>query len=317
MPTASSTVADALSRFRAGETVEAAPAPAAPATPAAPVTTGKAKRVSFPRPNGEQYFARQIPGVAHDVELFRTSVGATLQDNLYILAYGNPGTGKTSGIEAAFPDLITVEGDGDTDTDQFMGQWALLPDGTYEWVDGPLIEAAEKGAALLIDEIALINPKVMSVVYSAMDGRGKFRVKNNPRRGIIEIKPGFTVIGACNPNAPGARMSEALLSRFNIHVEYTTDYDLMKSIGVPAKAVQVAKNLATQQASHTIRWKPEARELLAFKKNVERYGIDFAAGNLIGVAPEADRPIVADAVSRAFGVAVAPLRSGDAAMTEL
>ena len=30
------------------------------------------------------------------------------------LLYGPPGTGKTSLIEAAFPDLITVAGDGDT-----------------------------------------------------------------------------------------------------------------------------------------------------------------------------------------------------------
>lgn len=313
MPTASSTVADALSRFRAGETIE--PPATAPAPKPAPISTGKAQRISFPRPNGQDYFARQLPGVAHDVDMLRSSVGSTVQDNLYCLLYGEAGTGKTSVAEAAFPVLYTVEGDGDTDVDAFIGGYALMPDGTYEWVDGPLIRAAEEGAALLIDEIALINAKVMSVVYAAMDGRGKFTVKTNPRRGTIHVKPGFTVIGAFNPNAPGARMSEALLSRFSVHIEYTTDYDLAKSLGVPQKFITVAKNLATKHANNEVKWVPQMRDLLDTKKAMDRYGLDFAVSNFIGRAPEFDRPIVADMTSRQFGVAAAPLRSGDAAVT--
>lgn len=312
---ASTTVADALSRFRAGEAVEPPAAPAAP-KPVPTATTGKGlKRVSFTRPNGEPYFARQVPGAAHDIDLLRTSVGATLTDNLYILAFGEPGTGKTAAIECAHPNLITVEGDDDTDVDQFVGQWVQLPDGSYEWVDGPLIEAAENGVALFIDEIAMINPKVLtSSVYAAMDGRGQFRVKSNPKRGVIKVKPGFTVIGACNPNAPGARMSEALLSRFSVHIEYTTDFDLVKSMGVPPKIVTVAKNLATKKANNEIMWVPQTRNLLDFKKATERWGQDFACANFISTAPVFDRPIVADMVSRQFGAAIAPLRSGEAAM---
>jgi nitric oxide reductase NorQ protein len=315
MATASSTVADALAKFRAGETIpDPAPAPE-PAAPAAPVKAGKAQRISFPRPNGELYFARQVTGSDHDVDMIRRSVGTTsIRDNMYILAYGAPGCGKTAALEAALPTMLTVEGDGDTAMDDFVGMWTQLPDGTYEWIDGPLIEAAEKGLPLFIDEIALIEPKVLAgSVYAAMDGRGKFRVKTNPRRGIINIKPGFTVVGACNPDAPGARMSEALLSRFSIHMEYTTDFDLAKSLGVPAKFITCAKNLQTKKEGNKCRYVPQMRELLAAKAATERYGIDFAAANFISIAPEYDRPVVADVVSRNFGSAIAPLRSGDAA----
>jgi len=314
MATASATVADALAKFRAGETLAPPTPPIAPAAPAAPVKAGRTRRITYPRPNGEDYYAREVIGSDHDIDMLRSSVGETTRKNLYCLLFGEPGVGKTGAAEAAFPELITLEGDGDTTVDDLVGMWVQNPDGTYEWVDGPLVEAAEQGTALLIDEIALIEPKVLAgSVYAAMDGRGRFRVKTNPKRGIITIKPGFTVIGSCNPNAPGARMSEALLSRFSIHMEYTTDYDLAKQLGVPPKFIAVAKNLQTKKENNNSRYVPQMRELLAAKEATERYGIDFAAANFISTAPERDRPVVADVVSRQFGTAIAPLRSGDAA----
>lgn len=307
------TVADALSRFTAGTLT--APAPTAATPPPAPVKTGS--RISFPRPNGEAYYPRMIDGSTHDVDVLRTGRGSSLGENLYVLFYGEPGTGKTAAFEAAFPDGLTLSGDGDTTTDDFVGSWVQNPDGTYEWVDGPLIVAMEgdgtRGYPLLIDEIALIDTKVMAIAYAAMDGRGEIRIKSNPARGIIKAKPGFYVVGACNPNAPGARMSEALTSRFSLHIEATTDYDLAKSIGVPAKAVTVAKNLDAKRASGEVSWAPQMRELLAFRRTSERFSTAMAVANLIGIAPEDDRAIVADVVSRAFGAAVANLRQGTAA----
>lgn len=313
MTSAASTVADALSRFRNGEQAGAPEAPPAPA-PAAPVKTGTATRISFKRPNGQPYYARKVPGAAHDVDLMRRARGTTIADNLYVLWYGEPGTGKTAAVEAAFPDLVTVEGHGDFTVDDFLGSWVQMPDGSYEWVDGPLVHAAENGLPLLIDEVALIPSVVMASAYAAMDGRGVIRVTTNPRRGTVKVRDGFTVIGACNPNAPGAVMSEALTSRFTIHVEATTDFDLAKAMGVPVKAVTAAKNLAVKKAADEVSWHPQMRELLAFKANMDRFSLDMAVANLIGVSPAADRAVVADVLSRAFGAAVAPLRHGDAAM---
>ena len=45
-----------------------------------------------------------------------------------------PALGKTSLVEAAFPDLITVAGDGDTTVGDFVGEYTQKPDGTYEFI---------------------------------------------------------------------------------------------------------------------------------------------------------------------------------------
>jgi len=307
-------VADLLGKFAAGEPV-AAP-PAAPAAPATPVVKPAASPVkAYLRPNGESYFPRIVNAEdgTHDVALLHKARGATLGENLYVLFYGEPGTGKTACVDAAFPDMLSLSGDADTTTDDFLGSWVQNPDGTYEWVDGPLVTAMENGLPLFIDEIALIDTGVMSVVYSAIDGRAEVRIKANPSRGVVKAKDGFYVVGACNPHAPGAKMSEALMSRFSIQVEATTDFDLAKKIGVPAKAVTVAKNLDTKRTNGEVAWAPQMRELLAFKRTADRFSVGMAVANLIGVAPEDDRPIVADVVSRAFGAAVANLRQGIAA----
>ena len=87
------------------------------------------------------------------------------------LLYGPPGTGKTSLVEAAFGDLITVAGDGDTTVADFVGEYTQADGGGYEFVYGPLVTAMTEGRALLIDDATLISPKVLAVVYPAMDGR--------------------------------------------------------------------------------------------------------------------------------------------------
>jgi hypothetical protein len=53
-----------------------------------------------------------------DVEALRT----LRAEGVPALLSGPPGTGKTSLVEAAFPDLITVAGDGDTTVGDFVGR---------------------------------------------------------------------------------------------------------------------------------------------------------------------------------------------------
>jgi hypothetical protein len=252
---------------------------------------------AYLRPNGEKYFARKW-GEHSDVEVLRKSRARSH----YVLLYGAPGCGKTAMVEAAFGDeLETVLGTGDTEVSDLVGGYVQTASGGFEWVDGPLLRAAEHGRPLLIDEIGIIDPKVLTVVYGLMDGRREYTVTANPERGTVKAKDGFYVIGATNPNAPGVNLSEALLSRFGVHAEMTTDWSLAKKLGVPDLAVRCAQNLAKRRQSDEVSWAPQMRELLKFKELAEDFGTDWAVSNLVAAAPEIDRPVVADAFTRVFG----------------
>jgi len=110
-----------------------AAAPQPPASPAAPKPEAPpAVSGSVTRPSGQVYRPRVLAGMA-DVEALRKLRAAGVP----ALLYGPPGTGKTSLVEAAFPDLITVAGDGDTTTGDFLGEYTQRPDSTYEFIYGP------------------------------------------------------------------------------------------------------------------------------------------------------------------------------------
>jgi MoxR-like ATPase len=132
----------------------------------------------------------------------------------------------------------------------------------------------------------------------------------NPDRGTIKVHENFYVVSATNPNAPGVRLSEALLSRFQLQVELTTDYALAKKLGVPATMVSVAQNLykRTQGETAEISWSPQMRELLGFRDTSEIFGTEFAISNLIASAPEMDRDVVVDVISRAYGSEYKPAK---------
>lgn len=248
------------------------------------------------RPNGEKYFARSW-GDHDDVNVLRRA----RENNHFVLLYGAPGCGKTALVEAAFEHVYTVLGTGDTELSDLIGSYVQTPTGGFEWVDGPLIKAAEEGVPLLIDEVGLIDPKILSGVYGLMDGRREYTITANPERGTVKAVDGFYVIAATNPNAPGVRLSEALLSRFTVHAEMTTDWTLAKKLGAPSVAVTIATNLFRKFEAGEVGWAPQMRELLAFRDLEKAFGTKFALANFIAIAPEMDRPIVADVCTRVSG----------------
>lgn len=268
--------------------------------PAAPNQVGPIRRAG-----GQLYHPRELADLP-DVEAL-----ARLRDaDVPVLLYGPPGTGKTSLVEAAFPDLLTVAGDGDTTVGDLIGEYTQEDGGNYVFQYGPLVTAMTEGRALLIDDATLISPKVLAALYPAMDGRRQIQVKAHKGE-TIKAEPGFYMVAGHNPGVHGAVLTEALASRFSVQIQVGTDYDLALALRIDARVVRVARHLAAQVELGELGWAPQLRELLSYQKTEAVLGTKAALANLVGIAPIEDRDAVAAAVSKIAGVKqVAPLTLG-------
>ncbi|WP_326550130.1 AAA family ATPase [Micromonospora sp. NBC_01813] len=262
------------------------------------------RRKPVTRPNGELYWPRKLAG-GTDIEVLRRLRAAQMP----VLLYGPPGTGKTAMVEAAFDDLLTVAGTGDTVVEDFVGNFIPLPDGGYEYVHGPLVQAMREGRPLLVDDATLIPPRVLSVLYPAMDGRRVIHLTAY-RNERVDAADGFYVIAGHNPGVHGAVLTEALASRFGVHIEVTTDWDLARRLGVAAPAVAAAIDLNTELAAGTVTWAPQLRELLGFARLHKTLSLATAVSNLAGRAPDHDRDAVIKALTTHFGTTVTTLSLG-------
>ncbi|WP_372515764.1 AAA family ATPase [Streptantibioticus ferralitis] len=306
--------------YRATATTTAAAAHRAATTPpsqgsttpnSAPPTTAKpyatpppGRSVPITRPNGQRYHPRALANLP-DVEALRRLRDA----NVPVLLYGPPGTGKTSLIEAAFGDLITVAGDGDTTVGDLIGEYTQNASGGYEFIHGPLVTAMQEGRALLLDDATLISPKVLAALYPAMDGRRQIQVKAHKGE-TITAADGFYVIAGHNPGVHGAILTEALASRFSVQIQVGSDYDLAAALKINGTAVRIARNIATRQQTGEVGWAPQLRELIAFQKIADVLGTEAAFANLVGIAPVEDRDTIAEIVTKATGKPVTALTLG-------
>ena len=140
---------------------------------------------------------------------------------------GLSGNGKTLAVTQACAESkremircnITIE----TDEDDLLGGYRLK-DGQTVWQNGPVIEAMERGAVLLLDEIDLASNKIMCL-QPILEGSGVYVKKINK---FVAPKLGFNVIATANTKGQGSDdgkfigtnvLNEAFLERFPVTFE--------------------------------------------------------------------------------------------------
>ena len=140
---------------------------------------------------------------------------------------GLSGNGKTFSIEQACAQLgrelirvnITIE----TDEDDLIGGFRLV-NGETAWHNGPVIEALERGAILLLDEIDLASNKILCL-QSVLEGKGVFLKKIGK---FVKPTAGFNVFATANTKGKGSDdgrfigtnvLNEAFLERFPVTFE--------------------------------------------------------------------------------------------------
>ena len=140
---------------------------------------------------------------------------------------GLSGNGKTMGVTQACAEnkreLIRVNITIETDEDDLLGGYRLK-DGQTVWQNGPVIEAMERGAVLLLDEIDLASNKIMCL-QPILEGSGIYVKKINK---FVKPAVGFNVVATANTKGQGSDdgkfigtnvLNEAFLERFPITFE--------------------------------------------------------------------------------------------------
>ena len=181
-----------------------------------------------------------------------------------IFITGLSGNGKTMNVSQACAQAkrecirvnITIE----TDEDDLLGGYRLQ-EGQTVWQNGPVIEAMERGAILLLDEIDLASNKIMCL-QPILEGNGVFLKKINK---FVKPAPGFNVIATANTKGQGSEdgkfigtniLNEAFLERFPITVEqsYPTNKIESKILLNVMSEKGLTKDTDTKFAENLISW---------------------------------------------------------------
>jgi hypothetical protein len=140
---------------------------------------------------------------------------------------GLSGNGKTFSVEQACAqtkrELIRVNITIETDEDDLIGGFRLV-NGETVWHNGPVTEALQRGAILLLDEIDLASNKILCL-QSILEGKGVFLKKIGK---FITPTEGFNVFATANTKGKGSDdgrfigtnvLNEAFLERFPVTFE--------------------------------------------------------------------------------------------------
>jgi MoxR-like ATPase len=190
-----------------------------------------------------------------------SDVKKIIQSGLFYPTFitGLSGNGKTFSVEQACAQLkrelirvnITIE----TDEDDLIGGFRLV-NGETVWHNGPVIEALERGAILLLDEVDLASNKILCL-QSILEGKGVFLKKIGK---FIQPAAGFNIFATANTKGKGSEdgrfigtnvLNEAFLERFALTFEQdyptvTVETTILKKASAALNAVdeEFCENLA-------------------------------------------------------------------------
>jgi hypothetical protein len=139
---------------------------------------------------------------------------------------GMSGNGKTTMIEQVCAnsgrELVRVNITAETDEDDLLGGFRLI-NGETKFVFGGVIQAMQRGAILLLDEIDLGTERMMCL-QPVLEGKGVFLKKIGL---YVKPAPGFNVVATANTKGKGESdrfvgtrcLNEAYLDRFSYWFE--------------------------------------------------------------------------------------------------
>ncbi len=155
-----------------------------------------------------------------------------MREGKHVLHHGPTGTGKSFvwdlAMRAVYGDDFDpqtypyfVHGSAGLEDIDFIGQILPMPDGSRQWIDGPLVRAMRDGKRLKVEEMNRISPQMVNVLMGAMD-YGRIALTRHLGE-VVTAAPGFAVDAMANIGREYTgtdTIDAAHLRRFQRKIEY-------------------------------------------------------------------------------------------------
>jgi MoxR-like ATPase len=246
-----------------------------------------------------------------------------------ILLTGEAGTGKTSMIEQLAARIgqpvLRVNLNGETRIGDFLGRLNVVAGengSVTDWVDGILPLAMKRGMWLILDEIDMGEPNILSLLHPILEPGGRLVLKENKGE-EVRPHPNFRIFGTANgigsqtnrsdTYAGVNQMNEAFLDRWHIitmpSLDAKTEIKVIRKRypSLPPKfakrIVQFGASIRKGLENETLTMTFSTRRALQWAQKLALYRNPLKAAEavfLCKVSPE-DRVVLEKQISLIFG----------------
>ena len=183
------------------------------------------------------------------------ALAVAVANNMSCLLVGETGTGKTSAVRyiagLTKQPYIRVNLNGHITPDELIGAKSAKNGSTY-FEKGPIVQAMEQGAILVVDELNAAPPDTTFIFHSLLDDDRAITLPNGE---TVKPHKDFRFFATMNPDYAGTKiLNAAFYDRFPIVVEFSVPKPEVE------KALLTSRNVPEEYADMLMVFATNARE---------------------------------------------------------
>lgn len=236
------------------------------------------------------YVRRYFPGMdMSDIETLKKAYF----EHQNVLLQGPPGSGKSRCLEELARELQIpyqrVEMHGGMEISDLLGTYVpssteeeRIQHGDFMWNDGLLTVFVKRGGIFVADEINAMPPELTSKLHGLLDFERRLNIPEKKGRHNFPAHPGFMFVASMNPDVEGLTLSDPMMDRFDVVLNYDYDEKIEAQLQIPEKLSQFARKCRLAKTEEIIDKHVSTRMLLQFMKNTDLYGENGAKYIIVG-----------------------------------